>query len=106
MQLGDYFLKGNAMVQGIATRNNIPVDSLLRDCAATLEKVASYKLPQPMDRRLLWLSENKESLSASERKELLALIEFSEDRTVEKLQAKVILQRLAEAWPQLFGSSP
>lgn len=88
------------MIQGTTTRND--VESLLRDCAATLQKVASYKLPQPMDRRLIWLSENKECLSSVEQEELLALLDFSEERTIEKLQAKVVLQRLAESCPQLF----
>jgi hypothetical protein len=94
------------MVQGIATSNNVAVDSLIQDCAATFQKVARYELPAAMDRRLLWLSENKETLTEAEREELHALIDFSEDRTVEKLQAKVLLQRLAEVWPQLFGSTP
>ena len=106
MRSANYLLKGNAMVQGIATRNNVSVDSLLQDCAATLQKVASYKLPLAMDRRLLWLSENKETLTEFEREELLALVDFSEERTLEKLQAKVILRRLAEAWPHLFVSTP
>jgi hypothetical protein len=84
------------MVQGIATKRNGSVDSVLQDCVTTLQNVAASKLPPAIDRRLLWLSENKESLSEAEREELLALIDFSEDRTVEKLQAKVMLQRLAE----------
>jgi hypothetical protein len=94
------------MVQKIATSTNGAVDTLIQDCAATLEKVASYKLPPALDRRLLWLSENKENLTEGERDELLALIDFSEDRTVEKLHAKVILRRLAEALPEVFGSAP
>ena len=69
-----------------------------------MQKIASYRLPGALDRRLLWLSENKDTLTEQEREELLALVEFSEDRTVEKLQAQVILRRLAATWPQLFGS--
>jgi hypothetical protein len=95
-----------AMVQKTATRNNGTVDSLIQECAATLQSVANYRMPAAMDRRLLWLSENKEGLTQPEREELLALVDFSEDRTVEKLQAKVMLQRLAETWPQLFGQAP
>jgi hypothetical protein len=94
------------MVQKNVTVPNGTLDTLIQDCAATLQRVIAYKLPRPLDRRLLWLSENKESLTEAEREELLALIDFSEDRTIEKLQAKVILQRLAEAWPQLFGTQP
>ena len=94
------------MVQGLATRRNGTVDSVLQDCVTTLQHVAASKLPPAIDRRLLWLSENKETLNEAEREELLALIDFSEDRTVEKLQARVMLQRLAEAWPQLFSQAP
>ncbi len=82
------------------------MDTLLQDCFATLQKVASYKLPAPIDRRLLFLSENKETLNDVEREELLALIDFAEDRTVEKLQAKLILRRLGEAFPQHFADKP
>jgi hypothetical protein len=94
------------MVQKTATSNNGAADLLIQECAVTLQRVANYRMPGAMDRRLLWLSENQESLTAPEREELLALVDFSEDRTVEKLEAKVLLQRLAEAWPQLFGSTP
>jgi hypothetical protein len=55
------------MVQGIAA------DALLQDYA-TLKKVASHKQPHAIDRRLLWLSENKETLTEGEREELLALV--------------------------------
>ena len=94
------------MIQEIAPRNKASVDGLLQECATTLRKVASYRMPPPLDRRLLWLSENKETLTEPEREELSALIDFSEDRTVEKLQAQVTLKRLAEAWPQLSASTP
>jgi hypothetical protein len=93
-------------VEGSLTKNGISVDALLQDCAGTLRRVASYRLPAAMDRRLLWLSENKESLTESEREELLALVDFSEERTIEKLQAKVNLKRLAEVWPELVVAEP
>ena len=94
------------MVQKTPARNNGAVDSLIQECAATLQRVANYRMPVAMDRRLLWLAENKEGLTQPEREELLALVDFSEDRTLEKLQAKVLLQRLTEACPQLFGKAP
>lgn len=94
------------MVQKTPTHANGSADAVLQDCATTLQRVADYKLPAALDRRLLQLSENKEKLTETEREELLALVDFSEDRTVEKLHAKVILQRLAETWPQLFGKTP
>lgn len=93
------------MVQKSALANG-SLDSLIQDCAATLRKVAAYKLPASLDRRLLSLSENKESLTQEERDELQALVDLAEDRTVEKLQATAMLRRLAQAWPQLFESAP
>ncbi len=94
------------MVQGIATSTKQTLDELLQQCAESLRRLAEYQLPPVMNRRLLSLSESKESLTQSEREELHALVELSEDRTVEKLQAKVLLRRLTEACPQLFGTSP
>ena len=94
------------MVQKTTTKNNGQLELLLQDCAAALQNIARYKLPIAVDRRLLWLSENKETLTEAEKEELLALVDFSEDRTVEKLQAKVLLERLTEAWPRLFESKP
>jgi hypothetical protein len=85
------------MVQKTAITGS--VDAVIKECAATLQKVAAHKLPAALDRRLLWLSENKETLTSAEREELLALVDFSEDRTVEKLQANVLLNRLAHVWP-------
>ncbi len=77
-------------------------DSVIRDCAETLRLVASYRLPTAIDRRLLWLSENKEQLAEQQREELLDLVEFAEQRTVEKLQAQATLKRIAETWPELI----
>ena len=83
-----------------------PAGSILRDCIATLEHVANDRLPAAMDRRLRWLSENKDSLTSDERDELLALVDFAEDRTLDKVKARVTLQRLGELLPQLFLSRP
>jgi hypothetical protein len=80
--------------------------TILRACAATLERVASYRLPRALDQRLLWLSENKEGLTPAEREELLGLVEFSQDRTIEKLQARALVQQLAEVWPEVVTSTP
>jgi hypothetical protein len=81
-------------------------EEALRDCIATLQLVASYRLPPPIDRRLLWLSENKERLTHGEREELLALLDFSEDRSLEKVKARATLQRLGELFPELVHAKP
>jgi hypothetical protein len=63
-------------------------------------------LPAAIDRRLLELSENKESLSSADREELVALVELAEDKTVEKLQAAAALRRLTEQYPALGAELP
>jgi hypothetical protein len=83
---------------------NGPVEAVLRECIVALRRVAEYRLPPAMDRRLLWLSENKEKLSEAERDELLALIEFAEECTEEKLHPRLALKRVSETWPQLVQS--
>lgn len=75
------------------------LEPVLRDCIATLQQVAGYRLPPAIDRRLLWLSENKEILTDPERGELLALVEIAEDRTLEKVKAHATLKRIGELFP-------
>lgn len=83
----------------ISNANHNPANGneLLRECAETLQCVANYRLPSAIDKRLQWLAENKEHLSESEREELLALSEFAEQRTLEKVRSQVLLQRIAAA---------
>src|SRR5262249_18437300 len=79
------------------------LEEVLAGCVAALRRVAESRLPAALDRRLLWLSENKERLSDAEREELVAAVEFSEDRTVEKFQAQAVLQSLARLSPPLVA---
>lgn len=78
-------LKGENMPRNTLTPAVTEAEPVLRDCVETLRQVADYRLPKAMDQRLLWLSENKEKLSGTEREELLALAEFAEQRTLEKV---------------------
>ena len=94
------------MTTGIAKGTDPSTESVLRDCIAALQRVSSYRLPPGLDRRLLWLSENKEGLTQEEREELLGLVEFAEERTVEKLQAQLALKRFAEIWPDMVSTHP
>jgi hypothetical protein len=88
----------------MATINEGPVpEEVLAGCVAALRRVAEYRLPAALARRLLWLSENKERLSEAEREDLLAVVELSEGRTLEKLQAQAVLQRLARLYPHLVA---
>jgi hypothetical protein len=77
------------------------VESVIGDCAAALRRMAQYRLPAALDQRLLWLSENKDSLTDVERQELLALVDLADEKTVERLQAQVTLQRIGQAFPRL-----
>lgn len=94
------------MIQSDQLLSEGPAGQVLRDCYSTLEQVASYRLPSAIDGRLKWLSENKQSLGASERDELMALVDFSEARTLEKAQAQATLRRLAEVFPNIRASRP
>ncbi|HEY3244116.1 MAG TPA: hypothetical protein VGM03_12285 [Phycisphaerae bacterium] len=78
-------------------------EAVLRHCIATLQLVAAYRLPPALDARLLWLSENKERLTDGERHELSALLDFAEDRTLEKVKARATLQRLGEPLPEVVS---
>lgn len=93
----------NATIEALAYG---PAEAVLRDCFATLQQVARYRLPPPIDRRLQWLSENKPSLTSDERDELLALVDFAEDRTLEKVKAQATLRRLTELFPTLVADQP
>ena len=87
-----------------AKQDTPDVNQLLHDCAEALESVADYRLPAAVDKRLLWLAENKEQLNEAERQELLALSEFAEQRTLEKVQSQAILKRITAAIPDAFRS--
>lgn len=77
---------------------------LLRECAEALQSVADYRLPEAVDQRLLWLAENKEQLDDVQRQELLALSEFAEQRTLEKVQSQAMVQRIRAAMPDMIQS--
>jgi hypothetical protein len=73
----------------------------LSSSAAALRRMASYALPPEFDRRILELGERKESLTDVERAELMAWVAFTQERSVEKLEAEVALRRLSAAFPEL-----
>ncbi len=62
---------------------------------AALRRVAGYTLPPALDRRILDLGERKESLTPEERDELMAWVEFTQQRSIERLEAELALRRLA-----------
>jgi hypothetical protein len=50
---------------------------------------------------MLARGERKEFLTPAEHAELMAWVTFTQQRTIEKLQAELALQRLLEAFPEL-----
>ena len=85
----------------------LPDDQLrqaLDACVPALRRLAGYELDPALARRLEEMGERKEFLTADERAELLALVHFTEQRTLEKLQADLALQRLHAAFPQFVGA--
>ena len=77
--------------------------SALSACTDTLQRLADYELDASLERRLRDLGDRKEFLNSQEHEELLALVAFAQKRTVEKLEARVALQRLRTAIPGLVA---
>lgn len=73
----------------------------LESSTSALRRLAGYTLPVELDRRILDLGERKESLSPQEKAELLAWVQFTQERSVEKFEAEVALRRLAAVFPEL-----
>jgi hypothetical protein len=67
----------------------------------TLRRLAGYELDPRLEERLQDLEERKEFLKPGEHQELMALVAFAQQRTREKLEAAVALQRLQEVFPEL-----
>ena len=73
----------------------------LRTCRSALRRIADYDLDPALNQRLLDMGERKEFLQPDEQAELLALTAFTQQRTVEKLEAELALQRLNAVFPNL-----
>ena len=78
---------------------DLRVHSALESCVGALSKIANYRLEAPLQRRLDELGERKEFLVPAEHEELLGLVEFSQRRTIESLEARLALNRLRDAFP-------
>ena len=91
------------MASGTANLISPQEEPVLRDCVETLSRVARYRLPHALDERLVWLSENKERLDATQREELLALVELADNRSLDKVQAQAVLKQLAKLYPALVS---
>ena len=74
-------------------------------CSASLARIASYRLEPALDKRIQELGERKEFLSELEREELLSLVSFTEQRSVEKLEAQAALKQLRQVFPGLVNGT-
>lgn len=79
--------------------------SAIEACAVALRRMADYELNPTLSQRMHELGERKEHLSPDEHEELLALVDFTQKRTVEKLEAQRALSRLRAALPDLLSAS-
>jgi len=81
------------------------VDSRTQDalttCIAALNKLATYQLEPPLQRRLDDLGARKEFLEPTQHAELLALVDFSQRRTIDALESRLALARPRDAFPTI-----
>ena len=77
----------------------------IQACALALHRIADYELEPSLHRRMHALGEQKEFLSPAEHEELLALVDFAHQFTIEKLEAQAALARLRTALPGLLSDA-
>ena len=75
----------------------------LRSCAQALRPLANYTIPEALSQHIRELGERKEFLSPAEHEQLLSLVEFPQDRTLEKLRAEIALRQLDALIPQAIA---
>jgi hypothetical protein len=88
-------------VPSVVTPKKLRLEEAVKQSAAALRRLAEYKLERPIQDRLTALSENKEFLTKLERRELKGLVDFWQRRTLEVLEARLALKRLADVFPDL-----
>lgn len=79
--------------------------SAIQACAVALRRMANYELDPSLHRRMRTLGEQKEFLTSAEHEELLALVDFAHQRTIEKLEARAALDRLRTALPGMLSDT-
>ena len=77
--------------------------SAIEACVLSLKRMAEYELDPMLSQRMHELGERKAYLSQEEQSERLALVDFLQKRTVEKLEAQLALARLRAALPSLLA---
>src|SRR5437870_3486634 len=89
---------GDSLMTG-ASLADPRVQTALQQGVRALERLSHYVLPAALDRRMQELGERKEFLGAAEHEELLALVTFTQERTLEKLEAERALRELQTLLP-------
>lgn len=79
--------------------------SALTACVEILRGLAEYELDPDVAIYIRDLGERKEFLNEEEHKGLLAFVALTQERTLDKLKAKVALTKLRDAIPELFNGS-
>ena len=77
------------------------IHSAVEACVCALQRIADYELEPSLQNRLLDLGERKEFLGQAEYDELMALVDFAGKRTIESLEARIALDRVHQAFPEL-----
>jgi hypothetical protein len=93
------------MVMTTISTEDPQFQAAIEACAVALKRMANYELNATLRQRMHELGERKEYLSPDEHEELLALVEFTQKRTVEKLEAQTALSRLRAMLPGLLSES-
>jgi hypothetical protein len=76
------------------------LQAAVRSCVQALRRVTASTLPPALDRYIQELGEQKEFLVPAEHAQLLVLVSFTEQRTLEKLQAELALRQLQRFFPE------
>lgn len=76
-------------------------ESALSRSVQALRRFAADELEPAIQRRMRDLGERQEFLSDAEHDELVSLVEFTERRTLERLEAQAALNQLGEFVPEL-----
>ena len=79
--------------------------SAIAACAVALRRMAAYEPNPTLTQRMHELGERKEYLTQAEQEELLALVDFAQKRTIDKLEAQAALGRLRAALPGLVSDA-
>ena len=77
----------------------------IQACAVALRRMAAYELESSLQRCIRELGARKEFLSVVEHEELLVLVDFVHQRTIEKLEAQVARDRLRAALPGVLSDA-